>query len=147
MYRRILVPVDGSAAAARGLRQAIRLARESGARLRVLHVVDEAVTAMPFQVPLYGDRLHAPLREAGRRLLARAEAQAARAGVKAQPRLVENLVGHVGDAIAREANGWKADLLVLGAHGRRGMAKLVMGSDAELAARAAKMPVLLVRAA
>ena len=43
VYRRILVPVDGSSTAARGLREAIRLAKDQGASLRLVHVVDETM--------------------------------------------------------------------------------------------------------
>lgn len=146
LYRRILVPVDGSEAAGRGLDQAIRQARAGGARLRIIHVVDEAVVPTPFLAPAYGDTLYAAMREQGRQVLGRAEAKAAKAGLKAETRLVENTVGRTGEAIAREANDWRADLLVLGTHGRRGVSKLVLGGDAELAVREARMPVLLVRA-
>ena len=46
MYRRILVPIDGSPTARRGLAEAIDLAREAGGAIRVLHVVDEPYTAL-----------------------------------------------------------------------------------------------------
>ena len=60
--------------------------------------------------------------------------------------LVENFAGRVADLIVREARKWRADLLVLGTHGRRGLTRMVMGSDAELVVRAAPAPVLLLRA-
>ena len=61
--------------------------------------------------------------------------------------LAENLAGRVADVIVRQARRQRADLLVLGTHGRRGLTRMVMGSDAELVVRYAPAPVLLVRAA
>ena len=51
------------------------------------------------------------------------------------------------DVIVREAQKWKADLIVIGTHGRRGLRRVVMGSDAEQVVRNAPAPVLLIRAA
>ncbi len=53
----------------------------------------------------------------------------------------------VADVIVREARKWKADLIVIGTHGQRGMRRVVMGSDAEQVVRNAPAPVLLIRAA
>ena len=47
--------------------------------------------------------------------------------------------------IITAAKGWRADLIVLGTHGRRGLKRLVMGSDAELLLRHSPVPVLMVR--
>lgn len=55
-------------------------------------------------------------------------------------------VGHaVADVIVEQAKKRRADLIVLGTHGRRGITRLVMGSDAEGVVRTTRMPVLLVR--
>jgi nucleotide-binding universal stress UspA family protein len=51
----------------------------------------------------------------------------------------------VADIVTRQARRWKADLIVMGTHGRRGVNRMIMGSDAELVVRNAPMPVLLVR--
>jgi nucleotide-binding universal stress UspA family protein len=58
---------------------------------------------------------------------------------------VETPAGSVGAMIAEHAEGWPADLIVLGTHGRRGIRRLVMGSDAEYVVRTTPVPVLLVR--
>lgn len=148
MYKRILVPVDGSATSRRGLREAVGLAKSQRARLVLLHVVD----AMPLATAPEGMTLLDPgvrdaLRAAGEKVLARAVAEAKRAGLKPQAVLAENLYGRVADAIVREARKLRADLIVIGTHGRRGLSRVVMGSDAELVLRQAPAPVLLVRAA
>jgi nucleotide-binding universal stress UspA family protein len=66
--------------------------------------------------------------------------------VQARTVLVETLAGPAADAIVAEAKKWKADLIVMGTHGRRGVRRLVMGSDAEQVLRETPVPVLLVRA-
>jgi nucleotide-binding universal stress UspA family protein len=146
MYKHILVPVDGSATSRRGLRAAIALAKTQRARLAILNVVD----AMPVFASLEGVTAYDPgileaLRKGGRKILARAAAEAKKRGVKAKTVLAENIAGRVADVIVRQAKKLRADLLVLGTHGRRGLSRMVMGSDAELVVRQSPVPVLLVR--
>src|SRR5262245_30271980 len=80
----------------------------------------------------------------GEEALARAEGIAARAGIQQSPARVAADVG-VGATIVREAERWQADLIVVGSHGRDGVMRLLLGSVAEAVARAAGIPVLLVR--
>jgi nucleotide-binding universal stress UspA family protein len=148
-YRKILVAVDGSAASAKGLREALRLAKAEDARLFILHVVDEypafaALDGMMAGAP--GVDLVPALREGGKRVLAKAQAVAAKQNVKAKAILREMLSGPAAYPIVREARKVGADLIVLGTHGRRGVRRLVLGSDAEQVVRTASVPVLLVRA-
>jgi nucleotide-binding universal stress UspA family protein len=147
IYQRILVPIDGSDTARLGLAEAIRLAKLSGGRLRVFHVIDDLsfALAMDAYAGHPGDWLHA-LREEGTRLLEDAERAAAAAGVKVDAVLHESFNGKVADVIAAEACKWPADLIVVGTHGRRGIGRLVLGSGAESILRSAPVPVLLVRA-
>lgn len=148
MYKRILVPVDGSATSRRGLRAAIRLAKSQRARLVILNVVD----AMPVFTSLEGTSAYDPgildaLRKGGRKILARAGAEARKAGIRAKTVLAENIAGRVADLIVRQAKRQRSDLIVIGTHGRRGLTRMVMGSDAEVVVRYAPVPVLLIRAA
>jgi nucleotide-binding universal stress UspA family protein len=145
MYKRILVPVDGSATAARGLNEAIKLAGEQGAALRLVHVVDELFITSPFAVsPPVGD-LFEMLRQEGRSVLDKAETTVREAGVDVDAVLVDALGGQAGEYILQQAKQWQADLIVCGTHGRRGIRRIVMGSDAEYVVRHAQVPVLLVR--
>ena len=146
-YRRILVAVDGSPAARRGLREAIRLAKAQRARLFVLHVVNEFFAYDYMEGAAVGADVMALLRDAGRRILARALALARQQGVRATAVMREIAGGAAADPIAREARRQRADLIVLGTHGRRGVRRLVLGSDAEQVVRTATVPVLLVRVA
>lgn len=145
-YKRILAAVDGSAASSKGLREALRLAKREGARLFILNVVnDYPALAVTAEAPAMVDLLPM-LREGGKRILARAEATARKAGLRPTLLMREILSGPAADAIVRAARKQRCDLIVLGTHGRRGVRRLVMGSDAEQVVRTAAVPVLLVRA-
>jgi len=147
LYHQILVPVDGSPTAEQALREAIALARRSGARLRLLHVVDELAYVNGFESAMnYLNEIVPLMREAGEKLLARGCAQARAQGVEADSVLVEQGPGAVCDHVAAQARLCKADLLVVGSHGRRGVGRLLLGSDAEQIVRHAPVPVLVVRA-
>jgi nucleotide-binding universal stress UspA family protein len=86
------------------------------------------------------------LREGGKRVLAKAQALASKQGVKSKAILREMVGGPAAYPIVREARKVRADVIVLGTHGRRGVRRLVLGSDAEQVVRTASVPVLLVRA-
>jgi len=145
MYRKILVPLDGSHTSKMGLKEAIRLARNQKATLRLIHVVDELVVMPSTEGAIYlGDMLEG-LREAGKRILRDAEAQVRKQGLKAQSLMLETVGARAADLVVRQAKKWGADIIVLGTHGRRGVRRLVMGSDAEEIVRTASVPVLLVR--
>jgi len=144
-YKRILVAVDGSPASNKGLREALRLAKAERGRLCILHVVNDyvAVAAMGGVAPPRDLGLR--LRESGERILAQAKALAAKQRLKPVVVLREVLSGPTAESIVREAKKQRADLIVLGTHGRRGVRRLVLGSDAEQVVRTAPVPVLLVR--
>ncbi|HVL34194.1 MAG TPA: universal stress protein [Burkholderiales bacterium] len=145
-YKRILVAVDGSDAGTRGLREAVRLAKSGGAQLVIVHVVSEFFSYVYSEsAGLDADRM-AALRAEGQRVLDAARALAARQGVKAKAVLRETVGGPAADPVLREARKQRAELIVLGTHGRRGLRRLVLGSDAEQIVRASPVPVLLVRA-
>ncbi|MGZ5091093.1 MAG: universal stress protein [Burkholderiales bacterium] len=147
MYRRILVPVDGSSTSTSGLRHALVLAKDQKARVRVLNVVDDlafipvadgfAAADMTFLLD--------SLKETGQAALDAAVALAERNGVKVEHAIVESHGRRVSEMIVRDARKWGADVIVMGTHGRRGLNRLFLGSDAERVLREATVPVLLVR--
>lgn len=146
MYERILVPVDGSATSNQGLEEAIKLARLTGAKIKLLHVVDMwAFAATPYTGMALSPDILAQLREGGQATLDVAKARVEADGRGADTQLFDNLAGRVCDIVVDEAKRWKADLIVIGTHGRRGVGRLVLGSDAEQIVRTAPVPVLLVR--
>lgn len=145
MYSRILVPVDGSTTSFKGLDEAIRLAKASGAKLMLVHVVNEMLLDPGYGAAMYYDQLISGLREVGKKVLADAEAVVRRHALTAQTQLVETIGGPAADSIVSAAKQWPADLIVIGTHGRRGLRRLAMGSDAELVLRRSPVPVLMVR--
>jgi nucleotide-binding universal stress UspA family protein len=144
MYARILVAMDGSETARRGLETAIRLAREGNGRLLLLHV-----TEAPLPLAINGDWTLPALpleayRQAGARLLEDALATCRAAGVPAETRLLDADGRRIGPLISETASTWQADLIVAGTHGRRGLDRLLLGSVAEGILRTARTPVLLL---
>lgn len=148
MYQRILVPVDGSPTSERGLDEAIRLARLTGAQLRLLHVVDPMALSLGAGAYGFGGaEMLTALEEAGRSILQSARERVAAAGIAVDTALVGPIGGRVCDHVVAQCADWRAELIVLGTHGRRGVGRMLLGSDAEQVLRSAPVPVLLVRAA
>lgn len=145
MYKRVLVPVDGSATSRNGLNEAVRMAKATGARLRVLHVVN-GVRPWGTHNALTDDaEMFRRVRSNGRKLMDDILARLRKEKVQAEGKIVENLDGRAADSIIREANKWPADAIVMGSHGHRGFNRFIFGSDAEIVLRSVEMPVLLVR--
>ncbi|HTP60880.1 MAG TPA: universal stress protein [Burkholderiales bacterium] len=147
-YKRILVPVDGSTTSAKGMQEAIKIAKQMRARLRLLHVVEEYAAFAAPEVGVNVGPLLDAMKSGGRKTLARVErdARSKAKGVRFDTALVEEFGGRVADAIIAQARRWHADLIVIGTHGRRGLQRALMGSDAELVVRYSPLPVLLVPA-
>ncbi len=145
-YQRILVPVDGSACSSRGLSEAIALAKLTGARLRLVHVIDEPFVALGLDgTPSGAGELIEVFREAAHKVLADAGAAVAQAGVPFDSQLLDSFDGRLGDLVVKAVQDWPADLVVIGTHGRRGVGRLLLGSGAEKILRQSPVPVLLVR--
>jgi nucleotide-binding universal stress UspA family protein len=146
MYQRILVPVDGSATSNRGLAEAIAIAKASGGTLRVMHVVDEPFMALGMDgFSGSAGQVIELLQQAARGIVDDACALARAAGVGCDSVIGDTFDGRVCDLVVAAARDWKADLIVIGTHGRRGVGRVVMGSDAEQILRQAPVAVLLVR--
>ncbi len=145
MYNRILVPVDGSETADLGLAEAIKLAKHLRAQMRIVHVVDELPLVTPGMYGAVYDQVIDGLRDSGAAVLKAAHDRARQAEISVDTQLVEAMGGLAGEHVIRVAKEWKADLIVCGTHGRRGLRRIVMGSDAEYILRHTPVPVLLVR--
>ena len=145
MYQRILVPDDGSPTARKALDSAITLAKESNGQIRLVHLLEE----LPYVgYGLYGNYnadLLENLRTASNSILTDGLARIKSAGVMADTLLVDRFGELLGDATAKAATEWNADLIVVGTHGRRGVGRLFLGSGAEQIIRQAPVPVLVVR--
>ena len=145
MYEKILVAVDGSPTSLRGLDEAIKVAKAMRGQLLLVHVVNELVIAAESIPTVYYEPVLISLRDSGVKVLEQAMSVARRADVACEQKLLETLGGRAADEIVKQAKEWSADLIVLGTHGRRGLKRLAMGSDAELILRQSPVPVLMVR--
>jgi nucleotide-binding universal stress UspA family protein len=121
------------------------LAKELDAELHLVHVVD--ARQLVSEVSLYASpaQLLTELEEAGARLIAQCLSSAQDAGVLVQGAVRYDPALRVCDLIVAEAKSCKAELIVMGTHGRRGWRRLALGSDAELVVRDSPVPVLLAR--
>ncbi|WP_421955298.1 universal stress protein [Polaromonas sp.] len=145
MFSNILVPFDGSSTAENALHVAIGLADRKATKLTLLYILNEyaAIGEMQMASPsLYLTHMEG-LRRHGNEVLEEARIIAASAGIEARVILCETRVRRAADAICEEAaKGY--DAVIMGTHGRRGLQKLMLGSDAERVSRACTIPVLLV---
>jgi nucleotide-binding universal stress UspA family protein len=144
MYQRIMVAIDGSDTAERGLAEAIAFAKDQNARLAIVYVID-LVVIFEFGEPAVSYRESA--REFAHKTIEHARNTARVAGIEPEIQSPEIYTTgyHVADTIAQLAQDWNADLLVVGTHGRRGVSRLLLGSVAQGIARLAPCPLLLVR--
>lgn len=146
MYKKILVAIDDSETSRAALAEAIHIARCSGARLTIAHVADETLMGMhsrTFSTTLNLDHALQAIADAGRELLA--EAARTADGVEVETVLLEARERRVSEVLIDQAAASGVDLIVLGRHGRRGLARLILGSVAEQVAKMADASVLLVR--
>ncbi|VVE03209.1 UspA domain-containing protein [Pandoraea communis] len=151
MYRNIMVAFDDSEPSKMALVHAARLARALGASLRVAYVeVDPALyfPLMAAALPSVAEVRNAQsaetlaVREAALNLLAR---EGVVADFRALP-LVDSHM-HIADRLLSEAKHVGADLVVTGTHGRQGLARLTLGSEANRVLQHADLPVLVVKSA
>lgn len=145
MYQNILVATDGSEAANLALREAIDLARGLGGRIRLVHVVNKTPWIVSSEMPSAIEDLVTHLRSTGESIVHEAKRTARAAGLEVDSRIIEAFGEHAGEIVVAEAQDWPAHLIVCGTHGRRGVRRLLMGSDAEYIVRHAPVPVLIVR--
>src|SRR6266568_8068022 len=142
MFKRILVPLDGSNRAERAIPVAARLARASGGSIILLQV--RSATIGPYLVPqptLAQAASNADLAEAEQYLAGIATST----DLDGIPTETAVLFGPAAPAILAVAHSFHADLIVLCSHGYTGMTRWVMGSVAEKVARHAPVPVFVLR--
>lgn len=140
MYDRILLPSDAGDAGGRAVDQAVGLARETGAELHLLFVVEE----VPHAPEMVDQSVEKQLRSVGESVLAGIRDRAEGAGLSVETTVREG-VPHV--AIVDYADEVGADVIVMGTHGRSGLNRYLLGSVTERVVRTADVPVLTVRIA
>jgi nucleotide-binding universal stress UspA family protein len=146
MFKRILVPLDGSDTSLNALQAASRIAAESGGELRLVHVMDRNAYLTGYDPSgAASGALYEALHSSAKQILVDGLAAARAAGAKADTAMVDELGTRLGDAVAKAATAWQADLIVVGTHGRSGPSRLLLGSGAEQIIRLAPVPVLVTR--
>ena len=145
MYKRILAGIDGSPHAEHALAHAVGLAKALGAKLRVVHVVDMGWLPAAPELGIDIGRLRDARCATAEKLVAAAVDRARMDGVEAEAHVVETgtPVQHTATALVEEATSWGADVVVLGARGRSGIERLLLGSVAAGVAGRSTVPVIL----
>jgi nucleotide-binding universal stress UspA family protein len=142
-WKRILCPVDFSETARAAMETAIELAEKFGAEVVLVHAYPIPGYTFPDGSAVASSRMLQDLADEAARHLEEWRQLAVKGG--AQRVSVETAVGDPAGEIVRIAQDWKADLVVMGTHGRTGIEHALMGSIAERVVRRAKCPVLTVR--
>ena len=147
MYTKILVPTDGSALSKKALRSAVDLAAALGAEVVALNVVphypmsyfEGGSNVSPTEVA----RVEKQWAEHGLALAQEVEKLAQKAGVKAKAITAHSDL--VAEAILAAARKNKCDLVVMASHGRRGIKRLLLGSETQHVLTHGSIPVLVLR--
>ena len=147
MFKRILVPVDGSDTSLHALQVATRLAGENKGQLRLVYVMDRSAYLTGYDPSGSSGALYEALNASGKQVLSDALASAQEAGATADTLMIDQMGVRLGEAIGKAATEWQADLIVVGTHGRSGPSRLLLGSGAEQIIRLAPVPVLVTRGA
>ena len=148
MYKHLLLPTDGSRLAGKAVKQGIMLAKSLRARITVLNVTPEfqMVIAEGFVLPNLTDlkeRFDAQTAKQAQKIVDAISADARAAGVKCSAAIDTSARPY--EAILQHAKKGKCDLIVMGSHGRTGLASLLVGSETAKVLTHSKIPVLVVR--
>ena len=148
MYKHILVPTDGTKLSARAVRAAVALARTCGARITGVFVIPPYVPPVYAEGMLYvadiGPRRHKELMaKAAKKALDAVGAEARRGRVACAS--ATPLADQPWDGILKTARAKRCDLIVMASHGRRGLAKALLGSETQRVLTHSRIPVLVVR--
>jgi len=142
MYKKILMPTDGSACSQKAISEGLDVAKSMGASVTFLYAVENISSTLwisPESVP-YGLELIEDLKRVGGEALCKASELAKAAGVDAETKLVET---RPVEAILAEAKNH--DLIVMGTHGRSGLDRFMLGSVTEAVLQRSDKPVLVLR--
>lgn len=144
VYKTILCPIEFSDPSTRALEYALTLAKESGARLLLLHVVELPVDGEFYEVPEFNlTEYRRQLEESARARLKSALPDEARVWCAPEERVIS---GKAYRAILDVAEQEKAEIIVMGVHGRGALHRRLFGSTTHHVIRAARCPVLTLRA-
>ena len=147
MYQRILVPTDGSTLSKKAVKSAIELATVSGAELIALYVVprypisyfEGGISVAESEIA----RTEKQWAEKGQAVVDAVQKAAAAQGVKAKAVLARSDL--VAESVISAAKKHKCDLIVMASHGRKGIKRILLGSETQHVLTHSKLPVLVLR--
>lgn len=147
MYKHVLVPTDGSDLSNEAVTKAVQFARETGARLTVLHVMPEYIPPAFAEFPAAGQASFAEFmkatEETGKSILGAAKKVADDASVACETVALRHTQPY--RAIIDVARDKGCDLIFMSSHGRRGLSALVLGSETNKVLTHSSIPVLVFR--
>lgn len=145
MYKNILIATDGSELSAKALHQGLKLAKALGAQARVATATEpwEAVVVGEVAVVVTPQKYAETSAANAADVLAKAKAIAEEEGIPIQTLHVSER--YPAEGIIEAATEHKCDLIVMASHGRRGLSRLLLGSQANEVVTHSTIPVLIVR--
>lgn len=149
MYKLILIPTDGSECARKGVDHGLSLAKSVGAKVIIVTVTEPfpiyagaAASAGWASPPMDTGEYEAGQRQAAEKVLADVRAAAESLGIDAET--VHVLQAHPAEAIVEKANARRCGVIVMASHGRRGLRRLLLGSQTAEVLASSSVPVLVV---
>lgn len=147
MFRNILVPTDGSALSRKAIKRAVQLAKEQKARVTGFYVgpawrARAADESIPYRI-VSPEQHQANVKKTAQRILKAVESEAAKAGVPCTTSFSTDDFPYMKIVEAATRNG--CDLILMATHGRRGISRLLLGSETSKVLAHSKVPVLVCR--
>lgn len=139
MYKHILIATDGSELAQKGVDQGLALARDLGSTVKVISVAD----TYPLQSAITRESWNEAQKSHANEALSAARAAALRLGVKVEVVFASD--HSPAEAIVETSKKLGCDLIVMASHGRRGVSRLLLGSQTAEVVHSSSIPVLVVR--
>lgn len=143
MYAHILIPTDGSELASKGVRDGSEIAAVFGADVVILTAADPWPVSLGVADRTVLDEWESGAGEAAKHVLEGAAKIAAAAGVSCETVYIPN--AHPADAITEYAQGHHVDLIIMASHGRRGLRRMMLGSQASEVLGRSSVPVLIIK--
>ncbi|SMQ85500.1 Nucleotide-binding universal stress protein, UspA family [Devosia lucknowensis] len=149
MFAHIMIAFDGSDLARKALDLGLQMAKPNGSRVTVVTSTDPIETGLgtggfgTIDAKSLIDKLEVAYSAEASGILKAARAKAVAAGIEMNDAYVPGM--RASDAILETAEKLGCDLVVMGSHGRRGLQRLILGSQAAAVLAASKVPVLIVK--
>lgn len=147
MYDRILIASDGSNLSKKAVAHGLKLAKATGAEVVAVHVVPRyPVSYFEGSVALGNNevaQIEARWRERGEAIVAEASKSAGNLNVKVKTVVVTS--DRVAESLIKAATKYKSDLIVMASHGRKGLSRVLLGSETMDVLTHSKVPVLVLR--